>query len=90
MYQYDWQSGRITMNWLAPGVGLARFHEDARVVPGPYDAVVTVYIQDGEYELMGFIGECPKLSEFKEFYGYLASLGYKGGRRRFKGKSNAH
>lgn len=88
VYEYDWKHGRVTLNWLAPTVGLVRVHDDEKVIPGPYNCVVTVYVENGEYELMGFCGKSPKLSEFKEFYAYLASLGYKGGHRRFKGKPN--
>lgn len=87
MYQYDYKNGRVTLNWLSPDVGLVRVHDDEQVIPGPYNCVVTVYVTGNEYELIGFIGERPTLSEFKDFYAYLDTFGLKGSRRRFKGSS---
>ena len=89
MYEYDWRHGRGTLNWLSPTVGLVRIHESEDCIPGPYECVVNVVIKDGEYELMGFLGVRPALSEFKAFYDYLSTLGLREKRRRFKGKDHA-
>ena len=84
-YEYDWKYGRVTLNWLAPNVGLVRVHDNEANIPGPYNCVVTVYVKDGVYELMGFIGKRPTVDEFKKFYAYLDSLGLKKMYRRFRG-----
>ena len=89
MYHYDWRHGRGTLNWLSPTVGLVRIHESEDCIPGPYNCVVTVVLTDDEYELQGFLGVRPSLSEFKVFYKYLASLKLKEKRQRFKEKPNA-
>lgn len=89
MYKYDWQHGRGTLNWLSPTVALVRVHESEDRIPGPYEAVVNIVVTDKEFELQGFLGKRPSLSEFKIFYEYLATLGLKEKRQRFKGKQNA-
>jgi hypothetical protein len=83
-YQYDYRNGRVTLNWLTPAVGLVRVHDDERNVPGPYNCVVTVFAQDGIYELMGLCGTRPTKAEFKHFYSYLKSLGLRKTYRRAK------
>ena len=83
-YEYDWKSGRGTLNWLSPTVALVRIHEREDCIPGPYECVVNIVVTDDEFELQGFLGVIPKLSEFKVFYDYLNSLGLKEKRRRFK------
>ncbi|SOD42358.1 hypothetical protein [Nitrosovibrio sp. Nv4] len=83
-YHYDYRNGRATLNWITPNVGLVRVHDDANAIPGPYNCVVTVYVENGVYEFMGLCGQRPTLAEFKHFYAYLRSLGLKGGHRRAK------
>lgn len=83
-YQYDYRNGRVTLNWLTPTVGLVRIHKDADSVPGPYECVVTVFVMGGEYELMGLCGVRPTKAEFKHFYSYLKSLGFRKTYRRAK------
>lgn len=85
-YEYDWKSGRGTLNWLSPSVALVRIHESEDCIPGPYECVVNVVVTDKEFELQGFLGVRPKLSEFKVFYEYLTTLGLKEKRQRFKGE----
>ena len=89
MYEYDWRHGRGTLNWLSPTVALVRIHESEDEIPGPYNCVVNIVVTGDEFELMGFLGVRPSLSEFKVFYDYLDSLGLKEKRHRFKGKKNA-
>jgi hypothetical protein len=84
MYKYDWKSGRGTLNWLSPTVALVRVHVSKEHIPGPYEAVVNIVVTDGEFELQGFLGVRPKLSEFKVFYKYLAGLGLREKRRDFR------
>jgi hypothetical protein len=84
MYHYDWRSGRGTLNWLSPTVALVRIHVSKDHIPGPYECVVNIVVTDHEFELQGFLGVMPKLSEFKVFYEYLAGLGLREKRQRFK------
>ena len=86
-YEYDWKYGRVTLNWLAPTVGLVRVHDDENEIPGPYNCVVSVVIDGDECELEGFCGKNPSISEYKAFFAHLESLGLRIKRRRFKGSS---
>ena len=75
---------RITLTWYmvygGARMGIFRFHVDPAYIPGEYDAVCTVYAADGEYEMLGFLcleGRIPPISEFKECYRHMESIGYK-------------
>jgi hypothetical protein len=81
---YAYRNGRVTLTWLTPEVGLVRVHDDANQIPGPYNCVVTVRVENGIYELMGLCGKRPTADEFRHFYAYLRSLGLKGGHKRAK------
>lgn len=74
-------SERITVTWYLvtdnARMGIFRFHVDPAQIPGEYDAVVTVLAQDGEYEMLGFLGKNPSKSEYKITYGHMESIGYK-------------
>jgi hypothetical protein len=83
-YKYDWKYKRATLNWLSPTVGLIRVHDDTEHIPGPYNYVMTVLVNDGEYELLGALGEFPTSDEVREFYAYMKSLGLKKGYKRAK------
>ena len=86
-YEYDWKYGRVTLNWLAPTVGLVRVHDDENEIPGPYNCVVSVVIDGDECELQGFCGKNPSIPEYRALFAHLESLGLIIKRRRFRGSS---
>lgn len=74
--------GRITLTWYlncdSHRMGIIRVHKDKNIVPGYFEAVGTVLVEEGEYELLGFHadpGRNPPISEFKEVYAKLDEYG---------------
>lgn len=51
--------GRITLTWYlncdSHRMGIIRVHKDKNIVPGYFEAVGTVLVEEGEYELLGFM-----------------------------------
>jgi hypothetical protein len=86
MKWFDWKHERTTVVWpikvgdWEQAAGVIRVHYDKDKVPGDYHCAGTIIVKDRQYEVMGFITkdrEAGTVQEFKEFYGYLASLGLK-------------
>ena len=55
-------------------MGIVRFHENEHRIPGPYDGVVSVLVDDGTYEMLGFRAlPNPSRAEYRSVYNRLES-----------------
>lgn len=76
----SWAHGRMTVTWYLETqnsrMGVVRFHTEDSKIPGPYDGVATVLIEDNEFEMLGYLTlPPPSRHEHKHLYKYLSSFG---------------
>lgn len=79
---------KVTLTWYIKhdtwdeAFGLARHHLNPITPDNPvddYDVVVSIWVHDGEAELVGFLGQQtgPKIQVYTSVFNYLSSLGLK-------------